>query len=198
MKGSALSTGLKRRIRLLACCIHCERIHELAKVQEAGSLPCSAGPGCFAPGKVVHSIQSFEGYRGDTENSATQASTFGQLEATYHVLVSPHSDLDTVAEIMLTADMLCRFPFLLLDRVLELESQKHAIGYKNITANDNFFTGHFPDRKIMPGTDHSIWLQASGSGDLRDSCYTNVTQHSQSKSCHFGLQRMQLEFPFSE
>ncbi|KAK9813695.1 hypothetical protein WJX73_003929 [Symbiochloris irregularis] len=44
-----------------------------------------------------------------------------------------------------------RFPFLLLDRVVEWEAQKYAIGYKNVTANDNFFTGHFPDRKIMPG-----------------------------------------------
>lgn len=44
-----------------------------------------------------------------------------------------------------------RFPFLLVDRVVELEPQKYAIGYKNITANDNFFTGHFPERKIMPG-----------------------------------------------
>lgn len=33
-----------------------------------------------------------------------------------------------------------------------LQPQKYAIGYKNITANDNFFTGHFPERKIMPGT----------------------------------------------
>ena len=31
------------------------------------------------------------------------------------------------------------------------QPQKYAIGYKNITANDNFFTGHFPERKIMPG-----------------------------------------------
>ncbi len=45
----------------------------------------------------------------------------------------------------------CRFPFLLLDRVVEYEPQKYAVGYKNVTANDNFFTGHFPERKIMPG-----------------------------------------------
>lgn len=44
-----------------------------------------------------------------------------------------------------------RFPFLLVDRVVEYEPQNFAVGYKNVTANDNFFTGHFPDRKIMPG-----------------------------------------------
>ena len=32
-----------------------------------------------------------------------------------------------------------------------MQTQKYAVGYKNITANDNFFTGHFPERKIMPG-----------------------------------------------
>ena len=45
-----------------------------------------------------------------------------------------------------------RFPFLLVDRVVEYEPQRFAVGYKNVTANDNFFTGHFPDRKIMPGS----------------------------------------------
>jgi 3-hydroxyacyl-[acyl-carrier-protein] dehydratase len=34
---------------------------------------------------------------------------------------------------------------------VELVPQQYAVGYKNVTANDNFFTGHFPDRKIMPG-----------------------------------------------
>lgn len=50
--------------------------------------------------------------------------------------------------------MIRRFPFLLLDRVVEYVPQKYAVGYKNVTANDNFFTGHFPDRKIMPGKSH--------------------------------------------
>ena len=46
---------------------------------------------------------------------------------------------------------LCRFPFLLVDRVIELEPEKYAVGYKNVTINDNFFPGHFPQRAIMPG-----------------------------------------------
>lgn len=44
-----------------------------------------------------------------------------------------------------------RFPFLLVDRVIELEHQKFGVGYKNITINDQFFPGHFPERAIMPG-----------------------------------------------
>jgi hypothetical protein len=38
-----------------------------------------------------------------------------------------------------------------VDRVVEWEKEKYAIGYKNVTANDNFFNGHFPERAIMPG-----------------------------------------------
>jgi 3-hydroxyacyl-[acyl-carrier-protein] dehydratase len=44
-----------------------------------------------------------------------------------------------------------RYPFLLVDRVTELEPGKSAKGYKNLTANEQFFEGHFPGRPIMPG-----------------------------------------------
>lgn len=44
-----------------------------------------------------------------------------------------------------------RYPFLLVDRVVELEKGKRAIGIKNVTINDNFFEGHFPTRPVMPG-----------------------------------------------
>ena len=44
-----------------------------------------------------------------------------------------------------------RYPFLLVDRVVIIEDGKKAIGYKNITANEPQFTGHFPGNPIMPG-----------------------------------------------
>lgn len=44
-----------------------------------------------------------------------------------------------------------RFPFLLVDRVVEYNPGKSAVGIKNVTINDNFFPGHFPERPIMPG-----------------------------------------------
>lgn len=44
-----------------------------------------------------------------------------------------------------------RYPFLLVDRILELEAGRRAVGIKNVTINDNFFSGHFPNRPVMPG-----------------------------------------------
>lgn len=44
-----------------------------------------------------------------------------------------------------------RYPMLLVDRILDLEPMKWAIGIKNITANEMQFLGHFPNEPIMPG-----------------------------------------------
>ena len=44
-----------------------------------------------------------------------------------------------------------RYPFLLIDRIDELEPGVRAVGIKNVTANEEFFLGHFPDNPVMPG-----------------------------------------------
>ncbi|WP_046174571.1 3-hydroxyacyl-ACP dehydratase FabZ [Domibacillus indicus] len=44
-----------------------------------------------------------------------------------------------------------RYPFLLVDRILEVEEGKRSVGIKNVTANEEFFNGHFPDYPVMPG-----------------------------------------------
>ncbi len=44
-----------------------------------------------------------------------------------------------------------RYPFLLVDRVVELEPHKRILAYKNVTQNEPFFTGHFPGMPILPG-----------------------------------------------
>lgn len=44
-----------------------------------------------------------------------------------------------------------RYPFLLVDKIIELEEDKRAVGIKNVTMNEEFFTGHFPGNPVMPG-----------------------------------------------
>ena len=44
-----------------------------------------------------------------------------------------------------------RYPFLLVDRIEEMEPGVRAVGYKNVTANEPFFQGHFPEYPVLPG-----------------------------------------------
>ena len=44
-----------------------------------------------------------------------------------------------------------RYPFLLVDRVVELTPGESIVAYKNVTVNEPFFNGHFPDHPVMPG-----------------------------------------------
>ena len=44
-----------------------------------------------------------------------------------------------------------RYPFLLLDKILELNINKNLVALKNVTVNENFFNGHFPQKPVMPG-----------------------------------------------
>ncbi len=57
---------------------------------------------------------------------------------------------------MITAEQISellphRFPFLLIDRIIDLVPEKSVVALKNVTCNEQFFQGHFPDWRIMPG-----------------------------------------------
>src|ERR1017187_8260704 len=44
-----------------------------------------------------------------------------------------------------------RYPFLMVDRVVDMQGDEHGIGIKNVTLNEPFFQGHFPDNPVFPG-----------------------------------------------
>jgi len=44
-----------------------------------------------------------------------------------------------------------RYPFLMVDKIIEIEKEKHVVGVKNVSINENFFQGHFPQYAVMPG-----------------------------------------------
>ena len=44
-----------------------------------------------------------------------------------------------------------RYPFLLVDRIIEIRGDEHGVGIKNVTANEPHFVGHFPNNPVMPG-----------------------------------------------
>lgn len=69
-----------------------------------------------------------------------------------------------------------RYPFLLLDKIEIIEQGIKGIGYKNVTANEPFFQGHFPENPIMPGV-LQIEAMAQTAGFVVATQDGNLTQH---------------------
>lgn len=70
-------------------------------------------------------------------------------EATAAETAAPEMDSYDIAQIMRAIPH--RYPFLLVDRVVEVVKNVSAVGIKNVSINENFFQGHFPDHPVMPG-----------------------------------------------
>ncbi|UCG17855.1 MAG: 3-hydroxyacyl-ACP dehydratase FabZ [Phycisphaerales bacterium] len=70
-----------------------------------------------------------------------------QEQLTSSLLVSPPAyDIHRIQRILPH-----RYPFLMVDRIVELEGSQRAVGIKNVTVNEEFFQGHYPGQPIMPG-----------------------------------------------
>ncbi|MFQ5545427.1 MAG: 3-hydroxyacyl-ACP dehydratase FabZ [Acidiferrobacterales bacterium] len=70
-----------------------------------------------------------------------------------------------------------RYPFLLIDRVVEYKKDKSLVAVKNVTINEPFFQGHFPDQPVMPGV-LVIEAMAQASGILALMCLDTCTPKS--------------------
>ncbi len=64
----------------------------------------------------------------------------------------PAAEIGETIDIQRITEMIPhRYPFLLVDRLVDVVPGERAVGIKNVTANEPFFQGHFPDRPVMPG-----------------------------------------------
>ncbi len=86
----------------------------------------------------------------------------------------PTTTLDVIDIQKIMACIPHRYPFLLVDRVVEIKGDESGIGIKNVTANEPQFTGHFPERPVFPGvlmiegmaqTDGVLVVNARGIGE---------------------------------
>jgi 3-hydroxyacyl-[acyl-carrier-protein] dehydratase len=84
------------------------------------------------------------------------------------------------------------YPFLLVDRIVEMELGKRIVGIKNVTFNESFFTGHFPHRPIMPGV-LIVEAMAQTAGVL---AFKSVPEESQRKPVYFlGMDNVRFRKP---
>jgi 3-hydroxyacyl-[acyl-carrier-protein] dehydratase len=84
------------------------------------------------------------------------------------------------------------YPFLLVDRIVEMELGKRIVGIKNVTFNEPFFQGHFPNRPIMPGV-LIVEAMAQTAGVL---AFKSVTEENQKKPVYFlGMDNVRFRKP---
>jgi 3-hydroxyacyl-[acyl-carrier-protein] dehydratase len=84
------------------------------------------------------------------------------------------------------------YPFLLVDRIVEMELEKRIVGIKNVTYNEPFFPGHFPNRPIMPGV-LIVEAMAQTAGVL---AFKSLSEEDQGKPIYFlGMDNVRFRKP---
>ncbi|HTY09003.1 MAG TPA: bifunctional UDP-3-O-[3-hydroxymyristoyl] N-acetylglucosamine deacetylase/3-hydroxyacyl-ACP dehydratase [Candidatus Edwardsbacteria bacterium] len=91
----------------------------------------------------AHVISIKSGHRSNVKLVAAIKQVYDDIERQKQ---GPVFDINAIAQVMPH-----RYPFLLVDRILELEEGKRVVGIKNVTFNEPFFQGHFPGRPVFPG-----------------------------------------------
>ena len=84
-----------------------------------------------------------------------------------------------------------RFPFLLIDRIVELERRKRIVAIKNVTINESFFAGHFPGVPVMPGV-LIVEAMAQAGGVL---LFTEVEDRENKLVLFTGIERAKFRRP---
>lgn len=100
--------------------------------------------------------------------------------------------METMLDITQIMDILPhRYPFLLVDRVIELQRRQRIVAIKNVTINEPFFQGHFPGAPVMPGV-LVLEAMAQVAGILM---YQEVTDHATKLMFFTGLDKVRWRQP---
>ena len=83
-----------------------------------------------------------------------------------------------------------RYPFLLIDRVVEIDGYQRAVGIKNVSINEPFFTGHFPEKPLMPGV-----LQLEAMAQLSGVLLLRKLEHTGKLAVLWSIDKVKLRAP---